>query len=568
METTIATNFISEDFDIQNFDTIKPYFDDLNNRIITSKESLEEWLRDRNRLESKIMEEQGWIYIKLQTSINDKEQKGKYEHYFSEIMPKIAPHHDALNNKLVDCAYLQELDQDKYFIYLRKIKSQVELFEEKNIELFSKTNISSSKYGNIAGAMSIEMEGKEITMQKAVSYLEYVDRAVRQEAYEKTTNKRKENMQELDDLFDELLTIRHQIALNAGFDNFREFTFKRLGRFDYTPEDCLEFHNSIKEVAIPLIDKIYSKRKEVLGYESLKPWDMNVDPSNKAPLKPFETTDELISKSITVLNRVDTSFGAFLSEMNDKGFLDLDSRKNKAPGGFLYPLPVSNVPFIFMNATGTLRDVTTMVHEGGHAIHSYLSTGLELDAFKDVPAEVAEYASMAMELLTMEHWDVYFENEDDLRRAKSNHLEKIITFYPWMALIDHFQHWIYLNPDHNQQQRKVKWLELLAEFSSTQIDYTGHEAVRSFKWQSQLHIYEVPFYYIEYAMAQLGAIATWKQYKNDPKKALQNYKRALSLGYTKPINEIYQAAEVEFNFSKPYVNELLSFVYDEYLKLQ
>jgi len=568
METiTISENPI-ENIDIQNFGTIEPLLEELVNRSVESKESLEIWLKDVDELQSVLAEKQGWIYINVQKDISNNEFKALHDSFFGKILPQIVPFFDKINNKLVNSHFVNDLDQEKYFIYLRKIKSQVALYRKENTALYAKAKLVASQYSSIIGKMTIEIEGKEVTMQKANSYLEYVDRNIRKEAFEKIFERRDKDSKALNDIFDELINLRHKIALNADFENFRDYTFEALGRFDYTPEDCMQFHQSIKEVAIPVIEKIYTKRKKDLGVETLKPYDLNVDTTNKPPLQPFVDNEELIDKSIKALNRVDASFGGFINEMNERGFLDLESRKNKAPGGFLYPLPVSNIPFIFMNATGTLRDVTTMVHEGGHAIHSFLSSNLPLNVFKDVPAEVAEYASMAMELLTMEHWDEYFINEDDLRRAKSNHLEKIISFYPWMALVDNFQHWMYLNPKHTQQQREEKWLELTKEYNSPIVDHTGYQGAQAIKWQSQLHIYHVPFYYIEYAIAQLGAIATWKQYKKDPKRALKNYKNALSLGYTKPIHEIYKAAEVEFNFSKNYVDELIGFVYDEYLKLQ
>lgn len=568
METITADKYTAENINIQNFETIEPFLDELINRSIDSKLSLEKWLQDVDKLQAVLIEKQGWIFINSQKDTSDEDYKKLYNSFFGEVLPKIVPFYDQINNKLVTCEFVNDLDQEKYFIYLRKIKSQVELYREENVDLYAKTRLIGNKYTSITGKMSINIGGEEVTMQKATALSEYVDRDIRKEAFEKVFERRSQDKEALDNIYDELIELRHQIALNAGFDNFRDYMFEALGRFDYTAEDCLQFHESIKEVIIPIIDKIYLKRKQDLGYKELKPYDLSVDTTNKPPLQPFVDNAALISKSIKALGRVDESFGSFLTEMDQKGFLDLESRKNKAPGGFLYPLPVSNVPFIFMNSTGTLRDLTTMVHEGGHAVHSYLSADLPLNFFKDVPAEVAEYASMAMELLTMEHWDEYFENEDDLRRAKSNHLEKIISYYPWMAIIDHFQHWVYLNPTHTQEQREEKWLEILNNFSSNEVDHSGYEGAKALRWQAQLHVYQVPFYYIEYAIAQLGAIATWKQYKTDPKRALKNYKNALSLGYTKPIHEIYKAAEVEFDFSKNYVNELISFVYDEYLKLQ
>jgi len=253
--------------------------------------------------------------------------------------------------------------------------------------------------------------------------------------------------------------------------------------------------------------------------------------------------------------------------MHGMGHLDLESRLGKAPGGFNYPLYETGVPFIFMNSVGSVRDLVTMVHEGGHAVHSFLSRDLELTSFKNLPSEVAELASMSMELLSMDHWNVFFEDEDELRRAKKEHLAKIIGILPWIATIDAFQHWVYQNPDHSPTERTENWLRISNGLSDNVTDWTGYEDIRKYQWQKQLHLYEVPFYYIEYAIAQLGAIAVWRNYRQDPEQALDRYEAALSLGYTETIGEIYRTAGIEFNFSQEYVRELMNFVWDEYVRL-
>ena len=250
-------------------------------------------------------------------------------------------------------------------------------------------------------------------------------------------------------------------------------------------------------------------------------------------------------------------------KMDEKQHLDLESKKGKAPGGFNYPLYESGLPFIFMNAVGAFRDVTTMVHEGGHAIHSVLTHPLELVEFKSLTAEIAELASMSMELISMDHWDVFFDNEEDLKRAKRDQLLDVLGTLPWIATIDKFQHWIYTHPNHTSDEREAYWLQLMNEFGSKQIDWTGLEDYKKGAWQKQLHLFAVPFYYIEYGMAQLGAVAIWKNYRENPKKAIEQYKNALSLGYTRSIHEVYEAAGVSFDFSKKYVSELMQFVYKE-----
>jgi oligoendopeptidase F len=401
----------------------------------------------------------------------------------------------------------------------------------------------------------------------AGNYLKEVDRKTRRGIYGLITERRLQDSVTLQDLFTSLIRKRDQVARNAGFANFRDYTFTALGRFDYSVEDCEAFHESVSEEVVPLASTILDKRRESMGLRELHPWDLDVDPNLKPPLKPFNTVSELIDRSVHCLNRVKPAYGEYLHSMKRIGFLDLDSRKGKAPGGFNYPLYESNIPFIFMNATGNLRDIETMMHESGHAIHSFLSKELELIDFKDLPSEVAELASMSMELLSMDYWDSFFSNHDDLNRAKRSQLEGIIMILPWIASVDKFQHWIYLNPNHSHDKRNRKWIEILDQFETGQVNWLGFERARDCSWQKQLHLFESPFYYIEYGIAQLGAIAIWKHYRHNPEVALEGYEKALRLGYSATIPEIYRNAGIEFNFSGEYVRELMKFVSGELEKL-
>ena len=309
------------------------------------------------------------------------------------------------------------------------------------------------------------------------------------------------------------------------------------------------------------------KKKEKLGVDTLRPWDTEAEPEGIQPLKPFNGGNELYEKSVACFEKLNPFFADCLKKMHELKHFDLESRKGKAPGGYNCPLTESGAPFIFMNAAGQMSDVTTMVHEGGHAIHSFLSHNLELSAFKEYPMEIAEVASMAMELFSMNHWESFFDNAEDLKRAKEHQLERTITIFPWIATIDKFQHWVYENPTHTVEERTAKWMEILQEFSTNAIDFSGLEAYRAIGWQRQLHLFEVPFYYIEYGMAQLGAIAMWRSYKQNPKQTIENYKKALALGYTKTIPQLYEAAGIKFDFSPAYVKELADFVKAEYEKL-
>ncbi|RYZ89708.1 MAG: M3 family oligoendopeptidase, partial [Moraxellaceae bacterium] len=343
----------------------------------------------------------------------------------------------------------------------------------------------------------------------------------------------------------------------------RDYMFAALGRFDYTPQDCFNFHDAIQKEVVPIMRQLEQKRKKALGVSSLRPWDMDVDPTGQAPLQPFATSDELLQKSLNCLGSTDPYFQECLAVMQQINHLDLESRKGKAPGGYNYPLDEVGVPFIFMNATSNLRDVVTLLHEAGHAVHSFLTRDLALGAFKHPPSEVAELASMSMELLTLDKWDRFFDNEQELSRAKKQHLEGVLSTFPWVATVDKFQHWIYENPTHTTEERTAKWVEIFNQFNLQEVDWNGLEDYREFSWHKQLHIFEVPFYYIEYAMAQLGAIAVWKNYKQQPQKALALYKEALALGFTKSIGDIYETAGIKFDFSTNYIHELVQFVAGE-----
>jgi oligoendopeptidase F len=393
--------------------------------------------------------------------------------------------------------------------------------------------------------------------------LESPDRELRETVYRKVNERRLQDKEALNELYTKLIQKRHQVAVNAGFDNYRDYKFKELGRFDYTKEDCYEFHEAVKQHIVPLVNAIYQRKKEKLGLEPMKPWDLEAQPAGIKPLTPFKSGSELLEKSIRCFEKVRPFFADCLRKMDEMKRFDLDSRKGKAPGGYNCPLAETGAPFIFMNAAGQMSDVTTMVHEGGHAIHSFLAHPLELSSFKEYPMEIAEVASMAMELFSMDAWEEFFDTKEDLIRAKEHQLERVITIFPWIATIDKFQHWVYEHPNHTEEERATRWMEILNEFSSDVIDFSGLENFRINSWQRQLHLFEVPLYYIEYGIAQLGAIGLWMQFRENKDAALDNYMRSLSLGGTKTLPELYKAAGLEFNFSPERIKKLMKFVQEE-----
>lgn len=557
-------HYLPINFKITNWDSLKPLFEELKNRVIHSLEDLKKWMRDYSELEAVISEDGAWRYIKMTCDTKDEKLQNDFNFFVSEIEPHISPYTNDLNKKLVESPFADQLDKDIYFIHVRSVKKSIELYREKNIPLLTEMRQKEQYFGNISGAQSIVYNGEEMTLQKAATFFKNQDRTLRENIYHLIQNRRANDEKALNDLYTELIDLRHQIALNTGFDNYRDYKHQELGRFDYSVQDCFNFHNAIQEHIIPLIKQNEQNRKQKLGYESYRPWDKEVDFPGEEPLKPFSDGDDLTQKTIECFQKIDPYFAECIKTMQNMKRLDLESRIGKAPGGYNYPLMETDVPFIFMNAVGLHRDMVTMVHEGGHAVHAFLAANLELTEFKSTPSEVAELASMGMELISMEHWDSFFSHKEDLKRAKKEQLDGVLKGLPWIASIDKFQHWIYTNPKHSIDERYKFWLEVTKDFGSGVVDYTGLEGNLKRSWQPQLHLFEVPFYYIEYGMAQLGAIALWRTYKQNPKQALQNYKNALSLGYTKSIPEIYKAAGIEFNFSPDYVKELAQFVKQEY----
>lgn len=559
--------YLNEDFKVESWKQLQPVLDELLNRHLDSVSALEDWIHDLSEVEAVLSEETAWRYIRMNIDTTNKDYENAFNFMVTEIDPKAAPYSDKFNRKLLESSYLKDLDQHKYRIFLRSLNMQIKLYREESIPVFTKLQQLQQKYGAITGSMSIEHQGKTLTLQMANSLLKETDRELRKSVYEQVNKARLSKKSELNELFSELISLRDKVAKQADYKNYRDYKLDALGRFDYTAEDCFTFHKAIQAECVPLVNKIDQERKTLLNVDVLKPYDGDVDPSGRSGLKPFTTEKELVEKSIEAFSRIRPYYGECLETMDAMGHLDLESRLGKAPGGFNYPLYEIGVPFIFMNSVGSVRDLITMVHEGGHAVHSFLSKDLEITAFKNLPSEVAELASMSMELLSIDQWDVFFDNEEDLKRAKKEHLSKIIAVLPWTATIDAFQHWLYENPNHSEEERAENWLRISSELGSDVVDWTGYEDARSYQWQKQLHLFEVPFYYIEYAIAQLGAIAVWRNYRTNPEKALDQYEAALKMGYTNTIGEIYDAAGIEFNFTQEYVRELMEFVWTEYESL-
>ncbi|MEY4876416.1 MAG: hypothetical protein RL708_1565 [Bacteroidota bacterium] len=556
--------FVPEDILIDNWQTLKPFYDKLIEFTIDSNEALFTWLQHKSELESVVDEDARWRYIKVTCDVNNAEIKAAHEDFIKNIQPHLIEVKEILNKKFIESPYSKKLDKNEFGTLLSGVANALKLHEDENIDLITDCELKQQEYQNIIGNMTIQYKSNEYTLPQAAKFLYEADRTVREEVYRLIMQRRMADKDVLNELFTSLVQTRNKIAKKAGFSNYRDYKFTELCRNDYSPYDCFKFHEAIKTEVLPLYEFFLKEKKQALGLETLRPWDTESSEANVKPLAPFTDSEDLLNKTIQCFYNIHPYFGDCLSIMKKMNHLDLESRKGKAPGGYNMGLPEIGVPFIFMNAASSLKDMTTMIHEGGHAIHSFLAKDLLLKEFKDVPSEIAEVASMSMELISMDQWHLFFPDAEDLKRAKKQQLKSVIHILPWVATIDKFQHWIYTNPNHTTEERKAEWLKVFYEFSPAVLDYSGLNDYAASRWQSQLHLYEVPFYYIEYAIAQLAAVAMWKQYKENGKQALDNYMAALRLGYTKSLPELYEAAGIKFDFSQVYIHELIDFLKAEY----
>ncbi|MCD6579091.1 M3 family oligoendopeptidase [bacterium] len=555
-----------EKFNPENFDDLKVVFEKLIGAEPQNKNDLEDFIKTVENITKEISETMAWAYINSTRDTNNEEYKAKYKKMFMEIYPQLKPYQIKILKKIVGSPYLDQLDDNFWGNYKKIVKNQIKFMLEANIPLEKEESELSHKYYDIVGNLNIEFQGKEYTIQQMGLFLKSPDREVRKNAYYAVANARSKVSGELNELFTKLIQNRTEQAKNAGYSNYRDYKHEQMGRFDYTPVDCMKFHESIKSAALPYYNKILEIKKKYLKLDSIKPWDINVEFLTKQPLKPFNNSEELANGVIEIAGKIKPEFKENLLKMKEKKYFDLESRKGKAPGGYNYPLNKTGMPFIFMNAVGLHRDLTTLLHESGHAQHTFLTAGMDLVEYSETPSEVAELASMSMELITLDYLDVFYKTEEEKKAATYNQLEGILLFFPWMSSVDLFQQWVYLNPDHSVKEREAKWLEIRKEYGGN-VDINGLEDHIKNSWHKQLHIFEVPFYYIEYGMAQLGALQVWKNYKNDPQKAIEDYTNALKLGYSKSIPEIYNTGNIKFDFSEELIKEIMEFVFNEIEKL-
>ena len=555
--------YLPDDFTVSSWEDLEPWFRKLEAENPQSVQELEAWVARISELDLVIFESKAWLFIKMTCNTEDKNAAKDYEVFLKEVLPHFVKYDHRLLKKLHGSPYFAELDTDYYNILIRSVKNQIDLYRDENISLEAEIQSRAREFDLVAGSIGIEYEGEKITLQKAASMMESTDRKLRETMWLKIWDARMEHREKLDVLYTDLVKMRHQVAQNAGFDSYSDYKFRKLERYDYKREDCFKFHESIEKAVKPLYESYLHDRKERLGLPGIKPWDLTVDMYGGQPLRPFEGTEDLVNKTAKVLRAIDPQLGNYVRIMEQMGRLDLGSRLGKAPGGYNYSMPETGVPFIFMNAVGSQVDIVTMLHEAGHAVHSFLTHDIDLSDFKKLPSEVAELASMAMELISMDQWHLLYEDPSELYRAKREQIIRPFSLLPWIASIDALQHWAYDNPKHTEEERRKSWRSIYHRFHGEAMDTEGLDSYFDSLWQKQGHVFDVPFYYIEYGIAQLGAIAVWRNYKKDPQKALQDYLSALSLGYTRTIPEVYETAGIRFDFSTEYIQELCDFVREE-----
>ena len=522
-----------EGIDARNWDEIEPIYQGFLERPIDSAEELEVWLLELGQFDAFVSETGSMLYVEMTCDTENEKVKQAYLDFVEKVQPELAKISDLLNRKLAESPHADSLDSVEYNVLLRDTRMDLALFREENIPLGTELTKLGQRYNEICGAMTVEFDGEEKTMQQMGKYLQVNEREIRESAYSTVGKRRFQDAEEIDELFDEMIALRHQVAQNAGYENFRDYTFDAKHRFDYTPQDCQAFHNAIEKICVPLMRDIDEKRRSALGFKVLRMWDMGHDVQGRNPLQPFSEVDEMVAGTSRMFHRLSTELGEFFDSLRDGNSLDLDSRKGKAPGGYQLQRDHSRKPFIFMNATGLQRDLETMVHEAGHAFHSIYADHLPLVDYRSAPIEFCEVAAMSMELLTHDFLDEFYSAED-ASRAVREHLEGIVSILAWIATIDAFQHWIYTHPGHSKEERHQQWLELGDRFGSI-LDWTGFEEWRKVGWQRQLHLFSYPFYYIEYGIAQLGALQLWLQYQKNPQTALSNYAKSMRLGGSRPL---------------------------------
>lgn len=538
-------------------DKYQPYLDALADATV-SADTLHEWMSNWSTL-SKFMSE---VYMRLYVATNqdttDEAAENRLRAFLTDVYPLMSVYEDKLNRKLLESG----VEPENFDVQLRNMRANVALFREENLPIQTEIQKLGMKYDKIIAAQTVEWEGEEKTLTALLPLLQDQDRSKREAVYRLMAERKLQDRDALNDLWVQFLDLRQQLAENADLPDYRTYRWQQLNRFDYTPDDAQTFHQAIEAVVVPMATRLYEKKREQLGVDSLRPWDVGdnpsqgsgLDPLGREPLKPYDSIDEMEETLQRIFTKVDPALGDYFGIMRTESLLDLDNRKGKAPGGYCTDFAVQERPFIFMNAVGLHDDVQTLLHEGGHAFHVFESVHLPYHQQLDPPMEFAEVASMAMELiaspyLTSDQGGFYTAEES--ARARTQHIEQVLTFWAYMAVVDAFQHWVYSNIEDakNPDNCDAKWSELWDRFLPA-VDFSGLDAIKATGWHRKLHIFQVPFYYIEYGLAQLGAIQVWANALDNQTQAVADYRKALALGGTATLPELFKTAGAQFGFDR------------------
>ena len=561
MPHTTTRSFVPADLNPADWSQIEPLFQNLVDHDVATPDQLARFLAHYAELSAVLSEFGSRLRIDQACHTDDPDIEKRFLHFIENIAPKIKPYSFQLQKKFIESPALPAIQSDRaYAILIREWQADIDLFRNENIPLQTDITKKVSQYDKLIGAMQVDFQGKSYTLQQLARFLEENDRPTREQTWTLAADRRLEDRDKIDDIFTDLLNIRQQIASNAGLDDYRAYAWKSFNRFDYQPQDCHDFANAIESVVVPLVEKLDQQRLVDMALDTLRPWDTAVDTRSRDPLYPFPEDDvkTLVEKTTAIFRRIDPALAQDFATLTFGKNFDLDSRKGKRAGGFQAALAEAREPFIFMNAAGLQRDVETLLHEGGHAFHFIWSSHAhDLLFFWGAPMEFCEVASMSMELFAADHFDVFYDNAQSVARAKRKLYEGIVRVLPWIATIDQFQHWLYTHPDHTSQQRTDAWLNVYHRFASPVVDWTGHEQARAALWQKQLHLFHHPFYYIEYGIAQLGALQLWQNFRHDKSAALAGYRAALALGNTRSLPDLFQAAGIRFDFSTQTLRPLI-----------
>jgi oligoendopeptidase F len=562
-----ARRLVPQTIDLGDWGQVAPLFARLASRAAECKSvgDLERWLVDWSELSAALDEESSRRYIAMTCHTDDPEAERAYLHFVEQVEPQIKPRQFKLEQLYLAHPLRTQLPKPRYEVFDRDTRVRVELFRPENVPLETEETKLGQQYQKLSGSLTVQFQGKERTLPQMAPFLEVTDRAARQEAWQLVANRRLQEADTFEDIFGRLVKLREQIAANAGFANYLEYAFRAKYRFDYSPEDCRRFHDAIETEVMPVLRELQRARRQQMNLPALRPWDLAVDPLSRPPLRPFQEVGQLLQNTQRIFDQLDGQLAGGFLQMQEKRLLDLANRKGKAPGGYQSTLNEARLPFIFMNAVGVQRDVETLLHEAGHAFHALATRGEDLYYYRHAPIEFCEVASMSMELLGNEFLEEFYA-PTEANRARRDHLEGIVKFFPWMASIDAFQHWIYTHPGHTSAERTAAWLELMHRFGDD-VDWTGYERVRTNLWHRQLHLFLHPFYYVEYGIAQLGALQVWANSRRSRRQALEAYQRALALGGSRPLPELFTSAGCRFEFTAQTLKPLVGLVREELAKL-